>query len=68
MRHLVDGKPETELRRYLEHVRFPARKDQVVHAARQGGAPNELIQNLERVTVNEFGNADEVIEAYGTMD
>ena len=64
---LVDGKPVIELQRWLSAIRFPARKDEIIHAARQKGAPNDIIENLQRMTVNDFQSAEEVIDAYGTM-
>ena len=64
---LVDSKPVIELQRWLSAIRFPARKDEIIHAARQQGAPNDIIENLQRMTVNDFQSPEEVIDAYGTM-
>lgn len=67
MARLVDGKTSEEVRQYLRNISFPARKDQVVHAARQSGAPDDIVYAFQNLSKNDFASADELIEVYGTM-
>src|SRR5947199_97114 len=46
MSRLANGKAPENVLEYLKGVRFPARKDQIVHAARQQGAPNDIVGAL----------------------
>ena len=67
MVRLADGTPSERLMTYLHGLQFPAKKDDIVHAARKNGAPNEVIAVLSELTRNEFGSAAELIEAYPPM-
>jgi hypothetical protein len=67
MARLIDGKTSEEVRAYLRGITFPVLKHDVVHVARQNGAPNDLVASLERIPVTEFRTEDELFAAYGTM-
>jgi hypothetical protein len=60
------SKTATEVRDYLEGLRFPALKYDVVHAARQRGAPNDVVAFLQQIPITEFQTMEELLEAYGT--
>jgi len=66
MQPRLASKTATEVRGYLEGLRFPALKHDVVHAARQQGAPNDVVAVLQQIPITEFKTMEEVLEAYGT--
>jgi hypothetical protein len=53
---------------FVQDIRYPARKDEVIHAARRNGAPDEVVAELERLPVRDFQNAQEVLDVYGTLE
>jgi hypothetical protein len=53
--------------RYLEGLTYPVRKDVLVHAARQKGAPNDVVGALQQLPKNDFASPQEVIDAYPTL-
>jgi hypothetical protein len=68
MERLAGGKSETNVLRYLQGIRFPAKKDDIVHAARKSGAPNDVIGALSQLPVNEFANERELLDAYPHLE
>lgn len=64
MERLADGRPSQDLAQYLQRLKFPARKDQVVHAARQGGAPADMVDILQELPRNEFASFQELLDLY----
>lgn len=64
MERLAGGKTEENVLRYLDNVQYPAHKDDIVHAARRRGAPNDVIAALGQLPASEFANAQAVIDAY----
>ena len=52
---------EQNFEQYLQGVQFPAKKDEVVSAAKSNGAPQHLIEHLEGLSDNaEFGDVGEL--------
>jgi len=49
-----------ELNDYLKTVDFPARRDEIVRAARNLSAPEGVIAALQAMPSVEYGNKDEV--------
>jgi hypothetical protein len=49
-----------ELNDYLKTVDFPARRDEIVQAARKLSAPEGVIAALQAMPPVEYGNKDEV--------
>lgn len=64
MSRLAGGKAPENVLEFLRDIQFPARKDEIVHAARQSGAPNDVVGVLSQLPVNEFQNREQVVEAY----
>jgi hypothetical protein len=64
MERLAGGTTSDNVLGYLRGVRFPAKKDDIVHAARQNGAPTDIIGALGRLPATEFASTQEVIDAY----
>ena len=62
MARLVGGKTTEDVRPYVEGLTYPALKHDVVHAARQKGAPNDIVAILENLPVTEFQNAEHVLQ------
>ena len=48
--------------RYLEGVEYPASKGDLVSAAEQNGAPEELVERLGTLGRPSFDGPDEVVE------
>jgi hypothetical protein len=55
---------ETEdVRQYIEGADYPARAQDLLAAARSSGAPEDVLEHLERLPTNaEFSDPDEVAE------
>lgn len=51
-----------DVRQYFKGLTFPALKHDVVHAARQNGAPSALVANLEQVPRTTFDSAEQVVQ------
>ncbi len=67
MERLANAKTSSTVLGYLQGIQFPAKKDDIVHAARESGAPNDIVDVLSGLPRNEFGSADELIELYPHM-
>jgi hypothetical protein len=65
---LIGGQPVQDLMGFIQDIRYPARKDEVIHAARRNGAPDEVVAELERLPVRDFQNSQEVLDVYGTLE
>ena len=50
-----------ETQKYLEGVEYPAGKEAVISAARDNGAPGELIELIEGVPLGEFSGPEELM-------
>ncbi len=68
MERLAGGKTDANVLRYLQGTKFPAKKDDLVHAARKSGAPNDVIGALSQLPSNEFANERELIDAYPHLE
>ncbi len=68
MSRLAGGKTPEGILRYLQDVSFPAKKDDVVHAARRNGAPNDVVAALSAIPGPEFQSAEELIASYPSME
>jgi hypothetical protein len=64
MEHLANAKTPEAVLQYLQDVSFPAKKDDIVHAARRRGAPNDIVAALGQLPRNEFDSPEQVVEAY----
>ena len=51
---------KTDALRYIANVQYPASKLDVIAEAETNGAPQELIEALQRVSGERFGSAGEV--------
>lgn len=68
MARLAGGKTEADVLQYLEGLEFPALKHDVVHAARQNGAPSDVIATLEQLSSTEFARPEDVIGEFPHLE
>jgi len=61
---LAGGKTPDMVLSYLEGVQFPAKKDVLIHAARQKGAPEDVLWGLFQMIPIDYASPDEVIREY----
>lgn len=61
----VGGQTPTDVQKYLKGVEFPTSKDDLIRQARNNGAPEELITNIENFEDDQFGGPQDVMKAYG---
>ena len=54
-----------EVQRHLSGIDYPASKDEVIATAESNGAPQEIIEALQRTNREEFDGPDDVQEALG---
>lgn len=57
-----------QLQKYLKGVDYPASKQDILDAAEQHGADEELRSTLERLPDEEFSNPAEVSKAVGQLE
>jgi hypothetical protein len=67
MERLANAKTAENVLRYLEGIPFPAHKQDIVHAARTNGAPNDIVGALGQLPRDKFASPEELIEAYPHM-
>ncbi len=67
MTRLIDGHDSREIERCLQGLSFPALKHDVVHAARQHGAANEVVAVLEQLPVTQFRSLEQLLQVYGEV-
>ncbi|HZV05224.1 MAG TPA: DUF2795 domain-containing protein [Gemmataceae bacterium] len=68
MERLAGGKTRESVLEYIRGVSFPAHKDDLVHAARKNGAPNDIISALEQLPANELADEEQLIDVYPRLD
>lgn len=61
----VGGQSPSNVQTYLKGVSYPARKDDLVAAARANGAPQEVMKIIRDLGEDEYGGPQEVMKAYG---
>ncbi len=60
------SRSERDFEQYLQGVEFPAKKEELVSAAQNNGAPQHLIEHLEGLRDGaEFRDINELSEAEG---
>ncbi len=61
----VGGDSPANVQKYLKGVNYPAKKQDLVNQAKQNGAPQEIVQELQQFPNQEFAGPQEVMKAYG---
>ena len=54
-----------EVQKHLSGIDYPASKDEVISTAESNGAPQEIIEALQRMDAEEFDGPDAVQAALG---
>ena len=54
-----------EVQKHLSGIDYPASKDEVISTAESNGAPEEIIEALQRMDAEEFDGPDAVQAALG---
>jgi hypothetical protein len=60
--------PAAELPEYLEGLELPATKDDAIVHAAEHGAPNEVLEFMERLPAAVFTSEKGLRHAFGTLD
>ena len=61
---LSGGKTVAQISGYLQGVSYPANKEDVIRAARRGGAPDDVLADLSVMTRPHYSSFDEVAADY----
>jgi hypothetical protein len=64
MAYGIGGSLPEDLPRYLKDINFPARRMDILWAARQHHADPEMLEKLELIPDEEYGSLEEVVEEY----
>ena len=56
----MDFNPD-DAQQYLEGVKYPASKDEIISAAEDKGAPESLVEAIGRLPTPEFSSAEDVV-------
>lgn len=63
------GASSEDIRQYIEEADYPARAQDLLAAARNSDAPEEIVESLGELPTNDqFSNTDEVIEELENLE
>lgn len=63
------GSSSQDIRQYIEGADYPARAQDLLAAARNSDAPEEIVERLGELPTNDqFSNTDEVIEELENLE
>ncbi len=61
----LGGQSPANMQSFLKGVSYPARKDDLKRAANANGAPEEIMDLIEKLPGDEFGGPQDVMKSYG---
>ena len=61
------GMSPASMEKYLKGINFPVNKQKLVEQAKTNGAPNEVINTIQRLPEEKFNSSADVTKAYGQM-
>lgn len=61
----LGGHSPANVQLYLKGIEYPASKDELLRAARSNDAPDEVIDVIKSLSVQQFGGPQDVMKAYG---
>lgn len=61
----VGGESPANVATYLKGIDYPANKQDLLRHARQNGAEQDVVDVLERMPEQQYGNMADVIKGYG---
>ncbi|WP_141731669.1 DUF2795 domain-containing protein [Oligoflexus tunisiensis] len=65
MEQMIQGQSTSALARYLEKIQFPAEKKDILSAASQAGAPEDVIRLMELFPDRRYPTLDDLLRAFG---
>lgn len=63
----VSGHSPENVQKYLTGIHYPATKEQLLKAAENNKAPENVINEIEALHGNEFSSPKDVMKAYDDM-
>jgi hypothetical protein len=57
-----------EVMRYLDGVKFPANRDQLIQHAQSKNAPQEVIQALQRIPSRDYDGPPGIVQELGKIE
>lgn len=61
----VGGESPANVATYLKGIDYPANKQDLLRHARQNGAEQDVVDVLERMPKQQYGNMADVMKGYG---
>ncbi len=61
----VGGESPANVATYLKGIDYPANKQDLLRHARQNGAEQDVVDVLERMPEQQYGNMEDVMKGYG---
>ncbi|AJE17096.1 MULTISPECIES: DUF2795 domain-containing protein [Stutzerimonas] len=61
----VGGESPANVATYLKGIDYPANKQDLLQHARQNGAEQDVVDVLERMPEQQYGNMADVMKGYG---
>ncbi|MBD3736074.1 hypothetical protein AUR59_010590 [Stutzerimonas balearica] len=61
----VGGESPANVATYLKGIDYPANKQDLLRHARQNGAEQDVVDVLERMPEQQYGNMADVMKGYG---
>jgi hypothetical protein len=61
----VGGVSPSNVQSYLVGVDYPAKKQDLLAAAKRNSAPKEIVEIIQGLEAEDFGGPQEVMKAYG---
>lgn len=61
----VGGESPANVATYLKGIDYPANKQDLLQYARQNGAEQDVVDVLERMPEQQYGNMADVMKGYG---
>ncbi len=61
----VGGESPANVATYLKGIDYPAKKDDLAQHAKKNGAESEVIEVINRMPEQEYGNMADVMKGYG---
>jgi hypothetical protein len=63
----VGGESPANVTTYLKGIDYPANKEQLVHHAQKNGAESAVMDVLNNMPEQEYGNMADVMKGYGEV-
>ncbi|MBP1473647.1 DUF2795 domain-containing protein [Frateuria sp. MAH-13] len=64
----LGGNSPANVQKYLSGVNYPAKKQDLVEAARRNDAPDEVMQTIGKLPEDHYGGPQDVMKGYGEIE